>query len=344
LLSTIPAAVYGYASTAALCLLSGVALAEPGYLGAGFTIKPIFKDHIGSLKAIDPSMGAVKWNLKNGAPLWGGEVAERVKFLNSGRQRLGIQAGQLSLNVARSKGRAYMRPTCIFQRCPMPAPAFLIVDDHPLFLEALQTALYASYPGAAVEVAGTINGAKDKLAAQTFDLVLLDLKMPDSGGLEGLKTIRSKCPKTPLAVISAMAGYEVVQQTRSCGADGFIFKSQQRSAIMLNVDRLLRGEPQFPAANAADVASSRSPGDDLIDRLRQLTPQQLKVLTRVCEAKLNKQIAFELGVTETTVKAHITLIFKKLGVHSRTQAVLQLQRIRNELEDTEFSVLLSAQA
>jgi DNA-binding NarL/FixJ family response regulator len=226
----------------------------------------------------------------------------------------------------------------------MPAPAFLIVDDHPLFLEALQTALYASYPGAAVEVAGTINGAKDKLAAQTFDLVLLDLKMPDSGGLEGLKTIRSKCPKTPLAVISAMGGYEVVQQTRSCGADGFIFKSQQRSAIMLNVDRLLRGELQFPAANAADAASSKSPGDDLIDRLRQLTPQQLKVLTRVCEAKLNKQIAFELGVTETTVKAHITLIFKKLGVHSRTQAVLQLQRIRNELEDTEFAVLLSAQA
>ena len=122
----------------------------------------------------------------------------------------------------------------------MSAPAFLIVDDHPLFLEALQTALYASYPGSAVEVAETINGAKDKLAAQTFDLVLLDLKMPDSGGLEGLKTIRSKCPTTPLAVISAMAGHEVVQQTRSCGANGFIFKSQQRSAIMLNVDRLLR--------------------------------------------------------------------------------------------------------
>jgi DNA-binding NarL/FixJ family response regulator len=226
----------------------------------------------------------------------------------------------------------------------MPTPSFLIVDDHPLFLEALQSALHARYPGSAVEVAENICGAKKKLDGRRFDLVLLDLKMPDANGLDGLKAVRLHCLKTPLAVISALISQEIVGQARSCGADGFISKSQQRSDIMKSVERLLRGESQFPCMSPAEMSAGRLGGDDLVDKLRQLTPQQLKVLTRVCEAKLNKQIAFELGVTETTVKAHITLIFKKLGVHSRTQAVLQLQRIRGELEDTEFAVLLSAQA
>jgi DNA-binding NarL/FixJ family response regulator len=221
----------------------------------------------------------------------------------------------------------------------MPETAFLIVDDHPLFLEALQSALLVSYPLADIEVAESISGARAKLDERSFNLVLLDLKMPDAGGLEGLRAVRAKIPKTPLAVISAISGNEIIGQVKSCGADGFISKNQHRNVIMESVARLLHGELQFP-----DVESIADAGDDLIEKLRQLTPQQLKVLNRVCEAKLNKQIAFELGVTETTIKAHITLIFKKLGVHSRTQAVLLLQKMRHELVDTEFAVLLSAQA
>jgi DNA-binding NarL/FixJ family response regulator len=218
------------------------------------------------------------------------------------------------------------------------APAFLIVDDHPLFLEALQTALQASYPKADVEVAESISTARAKLDSRHFNLVLLDLKMPDASGLDGLRSVRASIPNTPLAVISAISGNEIIGQVKSCGANGFISKNQARAAIMNSVDRLLLGEAQFPDA---PLGASH---DDLVEKLRQLTPQQLKVLNRVCEAKLNKQIAFELGVTETTIKAHITLIFKKLGVHSRTQAVLLLQKMRHELEDTEFAVLLSAQA
>lgn len=221
----------------------------------------------------------------------------------------------------------------------MSDPAFLIVDDHPLFLEALQSALQASYPKADVVVAESIGGARVELDQRPFNLVLLDLKMPDAGGLDGLRSVRAKIPKTPLAVISAASGGDIVGQVKSCGADGFISKNQHRSAIMASVAKLLHGETQFPDMGASAVAN-----DDLIDKLRQLTPQQLKVLNRVCEAKLNKQIAFELGVTETTIKAHITLIFKKLGVYSRTQAVLLLQRMRHELEDTEFAALLTAQA
>jgi DNA-binding NarL/FixJ family response regulator len=224
----------------------------------------------------------------------------------------------------------------------MPIPSFLIVDDHPLFLEALQAALESGFPGSHVAVAESILGARKKLDARGFDLILLDLKMPDAAGFEGLAQIRSDCPKTRVAVISAMAAPEVVSKAKSHGADGFICKNLARRDILASVTCLLKGTHSFPAAPAQP--SSAPQEGTVVERLRQLTPQQLKVLTRVCEAKLNKQIAFELGVTETTIKAHITLIFKKLCVHSRTQAVLLLQRVRPELEDTEFAGLLSAQA
>ena len=163
----------------------------------------------------------------------------------------------------------------------MSAPAFLIVDDHPLFLEALQSALRAGYPKADVEVAESISGARAQLEKRDFSLVLLDLKMPDAGGLEGLRAVRARIPKTPLAVISAISGSEIVGQVKSCGADGFISKNQKRSAIMDSVARLLHGESDFP-----DAGSNTAAGYDLVDKLRQLTPQQLKVLNRVCEAKL----------------------------------------------------------
>jgi DNA-binding NarL/FixJ family response regulator len=219
--------------------------------------------------------------------------------------------------------------------------SFLIVDDHPLFLEALQAALQACYADARIEVAETIASARARLAHDSFDLILVDLKLPDASGLDGLRDVRMNSRGKPVAVVSALGGADIVSQVKDGGASGFINKSQKRTEILAQVARLLQGERVFPAFTDADP---RSIQDGLIDRLRQLTPQQLKVLQRVCEAKLNKQIAFELGVTETTVKAHITLIFKKLGVHSRTQAVLQLQRLKNELEDSEFAILLQAAA
>jgi DNA-binding NarL/FixJ family response regulator len=226
----------------------------------------------------------------------------------------------------------------------MPTPSFLIVDDHPLFLEALQAALEFGFPGAHVDVAESIMGARKKLDGRGFDLVLLDLKMPDASGFDGLAQIRGDCPKTRVAIISAMAAPEVVSKAKSHGADGFICKNLARRDILASVNCLLKGTDSFPASHAQVQNSVGAQDGSVVERLRQLTPQQLKVLMRVCEAKLNKQIAFELGVTETTIKAHITLIFKKLGVHSRTQAVLLLQRVRPELEDTEFAGLLSAQA
>ncbi len=225
----------------------------------------------------------------------------------------------------------------------MVAPSFLIVDDHPLFQDALQSTLEHGFPGSHIDIADTILSAREKLDSHTFNLILLDLKMPDATGFDGLTQIRNAHGEIPIVVISAMQGSDVVNRVKSLGAEGFIPKSQPRKNILQSLRCLLNGEMNFPVEHSEALKSVTGDTSGIIQRLRQLTPQQFKVLVKVCEAKLNKQIAFELGVTETTIKAHITLIFKKMGVHSRTQAVLLMQRMRGELEDSEFSVLLSVQ-
>jgi DNA-binding NarL/FixJ family response regulator len=210
---------------------------------------------------------------------------------------------------------------------------FLIVDDHPLFLEALQAALHEAFPGALVETAGSIEGARRSLSEGTRpDLILLDLKMPDSAGFEGVVSLRAAYPRVPLCIISSTSGEEIVRQLRDLGASGFINKSEKRGNIIEGIRRLIAGEACFPeAAGSAEPAGSVAPrGRDreILARLRELTPQQYKVLTLICEGKLNKQIAYELDIVETTVKAHITSIFKKLSIHNRTQAVLIMQKLK----------------
>jgi DNA-binding NarL/FixJ family response regulator len=211
----------------------------------------------------------------------------------------------------------------------MANPSFLIIDDHPLFLEALQSTLQAGFPDCKVENADTIKLAKSLLQSQKFNLIMLDLRMPDASGFDALIDIRRECPKTPLVIISALVEPDMIRKIKDIGANGFIHKSEKRAEIISAVTALLTDKNVFPQAMESWAHISANPeADKLMEQLRDLTPQQFKVLTRVCEAKLNKQIAFELGVTETTIKAHITLIFKKLGVHSRTQAVLLMQKVK----------------
>ena len=210
---------------------------------------------------------------------------------------------------------------------------FLIVDDHPLFLEALETALHVAFPGAEVETAGSIASARRILAqGARFDLILLDLKMPDAAGFEGVVSLHASHPRTPLCIISSMSGEEIIRQLRDLGAAGFINKSEKRENIIAAVRRLVDGETCFPAApGPAEPAGAVAPQSrelEILARLRELTPQQYKVLSLICEGKLNKQIAYELDIVETTVKAHITSIFKKLAIHNRTQAVLIMQKLK----------------
>jgi DNA-binding NarL/FixJ family response regulator len=208
---------------------------------------------------------------------------------------------------------------------------FLIIDDHPLFLEALEAALHVAFPAALVETAGSIDGARRALAAgMRPDLVLLDLKMPDTTGFEGVVSLRAANPRTPLCVISSLSGDEIVRQVRDLGASGFINKSEKRENIIAAVRQLLHGQDYF-SVDGGKALSAAAPPDrelEILARLRELTPQQYKVLGLICEGKLNKQIAYELDIVETTVKAHITSIFKKLAIHNRTQAVLIMQKLK----------------
>lgn len=210
---------------------------------------------------------------------------------------------------------------------------FLIVDDHPLFLEALEMALHVAFPAARVETADSIEAAQRVLARGARpDLILLDLKMPDIAGFEGVVSLKAASPRTPLCVISSMAGEEIVHQLRDLGAAGFINKSEKREKIIAAVRQMIDGKDHFGAAAerpaAAGASSAHQRELEILARLRELTPQQYKVLTLICEGKLNKQIAFELDIVETTVKAHITSIFKKLAIHNRTQAVLIMQKLK----------------
>jgi DNA-binding NarL/FixJ family response regulator len=232
----------------------------------------------------------------------------------------------------------------LFGSAIMTEPRFLIIDDHPLYLEALQSVLMASFADCTVDVADSIKAARKKLQHLQADLILLDLKLPDSEGLEGLMEIRRGWPKTPLAIISALADMNVVERLRDLGADGFIHKSQGREIIITSLKAMLRGKKVFPEhPPGAHDAPVKSQNDDILLRLRKLTPHQYKVLTRICQGKLNKQIAYEFDVAESTIKAHVTSTLKKLGVYSRTQAALLMQRVKTENMGIDLDLLFAEQ-
>jgi DNA-binding NarL/FixJ family response regulator len=205
------------------------------------------------------------------------------------------------------------------------AMRMLIVEDHPLYAEALRLVVSGDFPGAEIVAAGTIDEARAVLAANTkFDLALLDLWLPGTHGLDGLMELRKSAPKLPIMVVSAFTEATVVGRAMICGAAGFIAKSVTRWELVMAIRKVLRGEVVLPISGA-ECASLPEAGDGASAwRLRMLTQQQLRVLHMLCQGKLNKQIAHDLEVGETTVKAHVSEVLRKLGVSSRTQAVVEL--------------------
>ncbi len=203
----------------------------------------------------------------------------------------------------------------------------IIVDDHPLFRDALRQALTESFDGWAVAEAGSLDGLAQALedGAET-DLVLLDLAMPGVKGLSGLMYLRAQYPEIPVVVVSAIEDPSAIRRCLEFGASGFIPKSLPVETIRQAVREVLGGgvwtPPELDLQEAGDGETS-----ELVSRLATLTPQQVRVLMMLSEGLLNKQIAYKLGVSEATVKAHVSAILQKLGVDSRTQAVIAVNRI-----------------
>ncbi|MBR9857908.1 MAG: response regulator transcription factor [Gammaproteobacteria bacterium] len=199
----------------------------------------------------------------------------------------------------------------------------IIADDHPLFRNALHQAVELAIAGAQLLEVDSIDNLMRLLGdVDDVDLLLLDLKMPGASGFSGLALLRNQYPDLPVVVVSASEEPAVVQQAMRFGALGFIPKSAPMRTLVSALNTILEGEPWFPEGISLDDA----PGDNIADRLASLTPQQFKVLTMLSEGMLNKQIAYELAVSEATIKAHVTAIFRKLNVKNRTQAVIALSQ------------------
>jgi DNA-binding NarL/FixJ family response regulator len=206
---------------------------------------------------------------------------------------------------------------------------FLIVDDHPLFREALQLAIESAYPKAEIVEASSIAAAREVLAGdQPFDLLLLDLTMPGTRGFDGLIELRAARPKQPILVVSAHDDPRIIHEAMLCGAAGFISKSVKKRDLAEAIQDVMGGLVVLPKGYQPPPAeASKSRDTDLATRVASLTRQQLRVLQMVRQGMLNKQIAHELGVGETTIKAHVSEIMRKLNVVSRTQAVIEVARL-----------------
>ena len=208
---------------------------------------------------------------------------------------------------------------------------FLIADDHPLFREALKGALSAKFAGLEVFESADFDSTLKVLSEQEdLDILLLDLHMPGNGDLYGLIRIREDYPSLPIAVVSGSEDVNIVSKVMGYGAMGFIPKSSSSDDIANAINQILEGDTWLPTELKTKVAEIEGADREITAQVASLTPQQYRVLQYLHEGLLNKQIAYELHISEATVKAHITAIFRKLGVYNRTQAVLIAAKLQLE--------------
>jgi len=204
---------------------------------------------------------------------------------------------------------------------------FVIADDHPLFRGALKEAVGNQFSGARVFEAGGFEDLQALLEREgDIDLVLLDLAMPGVRGFSGLLYLRAQFPGVPVVIVSATEEADVIRRCMEFGASGFLPKTLGIDVMRTAIHQVLEGGVWTPP----DVDLTTGADDDtrdLVTKLSTLTPQQVRVLMMLSGGLLNKQIAYELGVSEATVKAHVSAILQKLGVESRTQAVIAAAKI-----------------
>jgi DNA-binding NarL/FixJ family response regulator len=203
----------------------------------------------------------------------------------------------------------------------------VIADDHPLFRDALRQAVAGVVTSARIDEAGSFEELTALLDQDSdVDLVLLDLTMPGISGFSGLIYLRAQFPAIPVVIVSASDDGGTIRQSLDFGASGFIPKRFGVDTLRDAITKVLGGDVWVPTDT--DLSSATDPElTRLRDRLVTLTPQQVRVLMMLSEGLLNKQIAYELGVSEATIKAHVSAILQKLGVESRTQAVIAAAKI-----------------
>lgn len=205
----------------------------------------------------------------------------------------------------------------------------IIADDHPLFRGALREALSHVAGVSVIDEAGSFQELTKQLEQEhEIDLVLLDLTMPGVSGFSGLIYLRAQYPAIPVVIVSASDDPETVRRAMDFGASGFIPKRFGVETLNEAITQVISGEVWFPADVVNGVADPET--TQLRDRMMTLTPQQVRVLMMLSEGLLNKQIAYELSVSEATIKAHVSAILQKLGVESRTQAVILTGRIAGQ--------------
>lgn len=211
--------------------------------------------------------------------------------------------------------------------------AALIVDDHPLFCDALSMTLRAVAGVGRTEMADTLTAALDRLGGDltgvaSIDLMILDLNLPDVSGLDGLLRLRAAAPEVPVVVVSSITDHRMIAATLRAGASGFVPKASSRNVFRQALTLIAEGgifRPDGLELEAGETLPTLR--EEAIRRLCALTRQQARILELICEGKLNKQIAFDLSIADATVKAHVTAIMRKLGVQTRTQAVLLAREV-----------------
>jgi DNA-binding NarL/FixJ family response regulator len=212
----------------------------------------------------------------------------------------------------------------------MTSPTFIVADDHPLFRKALRQTVETAFDDAVIVEAGSLEEVTSAVAAHDdTDLVLFDLNMPGARGFSGLIYLRAQYPEIPVCIVSATEDAATIRNAMALGASGFVPKSGSTEQIRAAIKAILAGDTWLP--EVIDLGTARDEDTELTNRLRSLTPQQVRVLMMLSEGLLNKQIAYELGVSEATVKAHVSAILQKLQVENRTKAVLVAGRIESGL-------------
>lgn len=210
---------------------------------------------------------------------------------------------------------------------------FLIIDDHPLFREALGNAVRLALPEARILEAMSIEDALHILSVeQGIDLALLDLSLPDATGFSGFLRLRETYPRLPVAIVSSEEDQHIVREALALGAAGYLPKSTSKRELAQSIEGVLAGSVSVPRDFVATPQRRQAETSRALEvKLRELTPQQLRVLDLLRRGYPNRQIAQELQLAESTVKAHITEILRKLGLFSRNKAIIEIGKM--ELPD-----------